>query len=152
MKTCWCIRQCSVPPTFFDSLESRLFLSRMGIATSRRGKGEDLDILSASSLARKISNQDFMCRAHFPFGIFFRRSGFCLNNNFPLLVSTRKQDTGFCMWTQFQVMRVCLYYCARFGFVVILLSFRQLDCYRLQIQVKKRQKMAKIAYFFKKKY
>ncbi len=37
-------------------------------------------------------------------------------------------------------------------FMVILLSFRQLDCYRLQIQVKKRQKMAKIAYFFKKKY
>ena len=56
----------------------------MGKETSEGGKVEDLEILSASSLARKRSNQDFMCRAHFPFGIFFRRSGFCLNNNFPL--------------------------------------------------------------------
>ena len=48
---------------------------------------------------------------------------------------------------------VCrFYYCAIYVFMVILLSFRQLDCHRLQIQVKKRQKMAKIAYFFKKKY
>ena len=53
--------------------ESRLFLSRMGKETSEGGKGEDLDILSASSLARKRSNQDFMCRAHFPFGIFFAK-------------------------------------------------------------------------------
>ena len=51
-----------------------------------------------------------------------------------------------------QDRRVYSFYCARFGFVVILLSFRQLDCYRLQIQVKKQQKMAKNAYFFKKKY
>ena len=66
---------------------ARLFLSRMGKETSEGGKGEDLDILSASSLARKRSNQDFMCRAHFPFEIFFRRSGFCLNNIFLLLGS-----------------------------------------------------------------
>ena len=67
--------------------ESRLFLSRMGKETSEGGKVEDLEILSASLLARKISNQGFMCRAHFPLGIFFRRSVFCLNNNFHLLGS-----------------------------------------------------------------